>query len=370
MSRFQIFPGGTSSARDASFPSRGGVVERLLVAICLLAGAACGSSSTTDADGRVTVRVAYFPNLTHAVGLVAVATGQAQEALAPHTVQLTSFSNGPLLIEALLAGEIDLGYVGPSPALNGYVKSRGEALRVIAGASSGGALFVVRPEANITTPADLAGKRIATPQRGGTQDIALRFLTRSQGLRTSDEGGTVTVVPMQNADIVTVFQRGQLDGAWVPEPWGTRMVKEAKATVWFDERSRWPDGRFATTHLIVATRFLEQHPAIVKAFLGAHVDATLYVQSNPEDAKTIANREIARITTAALPADLIDAAFRNIDFTWDPLVASVDVMADHAFQLGFLGDTSPDLQGLYALGPLNEVLRDKGLPPVAEGGGR
>jgi NitT/TauT family transport system substrate-binding protein len=318
----------------------------------------------------VTVRVAYFPNLTHAVGLVAVATGQAQEALAPHTVQLTSFSNGPLLIEALLAGEIDLGYVGPSPALNGYVKSRGEALRVIAGASSGGALFVVRPEANITSPADLAGKRIATPQRGGTQDIALRFLTRSQGLRTSDEGGTVTVVPMQNADILTVFQRGQLDGAWVPEPWGTRMVKEAYATVWFDERSRWPDGRFATTHLIVATRFLEQHPAIVKAFLGAHVDATLYVQSNPEDAKAIANREIARITTAALPTDLIDAAFRNIDFTWDPLVASVDVMADHAFQLGFLGDTSPDLQGLYSLGPLNDVLRDKGLPTVAEGGGR
>ena len=148
------------------------------------------------------------------------------------------------------------------------------------------------------------------------------------------------------------------------------MVQEAGATVWFDERMRWPEGRFATTHLIVATRFLEQHPDLVKAFLGAHVDATLFVQSNPEDAKTIANAEIARITTAELPARLIDAAFGNIDFTYDPLTASVDVMADHAFQLGFLGATRPDLRGLYVLGPLNEVLREKGLPPVADGGAR
>lgn len=370
MSRFQISPAGTPSTPDASPRLRGAVVVRLLAALCLLTSGACASPSTTDADGRVTVRVAYFPNLTHAVGLVAVASGRAQEALAPHTVQLTSFSNGPLLIEALMAGEIDLGYVGPSPALNGYVKSRGEALRVIAGASSGGALFVVRPSANITSPADLAGKRIATPQRGGTQDIALRFLAKNAGLRTSDEGGTVTVVPMQNSDILTVFQRGQLDGAWVPEPWGTRMVQEAGATVWFDERSRWPDDRFATTHLIVSTRFLEQHPALVKAFLGAHVDATRFIQSNPAGAKTLANTEINRITTAELPAPLIDAAFDNIDFTWDPLTTSVDVMADHAFQLGFLGTTQPDLRDLYVLGPLNEVLREKGLSPVVHGSAR
>lgn len=370
MSRFQISLAGKPSTCEAFPRLRGGDVVRLLVGLSLLVSGACAAPATTDADGRVTVRVAYFPNLTHAVGLVAVATGRAQEALTPHTVQLTPFSNGPLLIEALLAGEIDLGYVGPSPALNGYVKSRGAALRVIAGASSGGALFVVRPEANITSPADLAGKRIATPQRGGTQDIALRFLARNAGLRTSDEGGTVTVIPMQNSDILTVFQRGQIDGAWVPEPWGTRMVREAGATVWFDERTRWPGERFATTHLIVATRFLEQHPAIVKAFLEAHVDAALFVQSNPVDAKTIANSEIARITTAELPAPLIDAAFDNIDFTWDPLTTSVDVMADHAFQLGFLGDTRPDLRALYVLGPLNEVLRGKGLAPVPDEGGR
>ncbi len=370
MSRFQISPAGTPSTRDDALRLRGAAVVRLLVGLCVLTSAACASPATTDADGRVTVRVAYFPNLTHAVGFVAVATGRAQEALAPHTVQLTSFSNGPLLIEALLAGEIDLGYVGPSPALNGYVKSRGEALRVIAGASSGGALFVVRPEAAIASPADLAGKRIATPQRGGTQDIALRFFAKHAGLQTSDEGGSVTVVSMQNSDILAVFQRGQLDGAWVPEPWGTRMVQQAGATVWFDERSRWPDERFATTHLVVATRFLEEHPALVKAFLGAHVDATLFVQSNPADTKTIANREIARITTAELPADLIDTAIQRIDFTWDPLTASVDVMADHAFQLGFLGGTRPDLRGLFALGALNEVLREKGLPSVADGGER
>lgn len=370
MSRSHISAGvATKARRTSSCLLRRRVID-LLAGLCLLTSGACASPGATDAEGRATVRVAYFPNLTHAVGLVAVSTGKAQAALAPHKVQVTSFSNGPLLIEALLAGEIDLGYVGPSPALNGYVKSRGAALRVIAGASSAGALFVVRPEAHITSPADLAGKRIATPQRGGTQDIALRFLARSAGLRTSDEGGTVTVVPMQNPDILTVFQRRQLDGAWVPEPWATRLVQEAGATVWFDERSRWPDGQFATTHLIVATRFLEQHPAIVTAFLRAHVEATLFVQAQPDDAKAIANREIARITAAPLPATLLDAAARNVDFTYDPLRASVDVMADHAFQLGFLGDAPPDLRGLYALGPLNDVLREKGLPPIADGGGQ
>lgn len=341
---------------------------RLILGLCLLAATACGSSPA--GDGPVDVTVAHLPNLTHAAALVAVGDGSLTKALAPHALDVKAFSAGPALIEALLAGDVDIAYVGPSPALNGFVKSRGAALRVIAGASSGGALFVVRPDAGIRTPADLAGKRIATPQRGGTQDIALRFLVRGAGLKTSDEGGTVSVMPMQPADILTVFQRGQIDGAWAAEPWGTRLIQEAGATVWFDERTRWPEGRFATTHVIVATRFLEQHPDIVRAFLRAHVDATRFVTDHRAEAQTMANAEIKRITTAALPARVLDTAFGLVDFTWDPLVATVAVMADHAFQLGFLGDAPPDLRQLYALEPLNDVLREKGLPPVAGGSTR
>jgi NitT/TauT family transport system substrate-binding protein len=337
--------------------------------LALIGTGACTTSATQDMDGPVTVRVGYFPNLTHAAGLVAVATGAAQEALAPHRLAVTPFSAGPALIEALLAGELDIAYVGPSPALNGYVKSRGAALRVIAGASSGGALFVVRPEARIASPADLDGKRIATPQRGGTQDVALRFLVRSHGLRTSDQGGPVHIVPMQNADILRVFERGQLDGAWVPEPWGTRLIQEAGAILWFDERTRWPDGQFGTTHVIASTRFLERHPGVVKAWLGAHVDAVQLVRDHTDETRAIVNTEIGRITTASLPTELLEAAIRHIDFTYDPLPASVSVMADHAFQLGFLGDTAPDLRDLYALDLLNDVLHERGLPPVADGRG-
>ncbi len=343
---------------------------RLLLSLCLLAVTACGPPPPSGVDGTGVLRLAYLPNLTHTVGLVAVATGDLRKGLAPHGLTVTAFSAGPQLIEALLAGEVDIAYVGPSPALNGFVKSRGEALRVIAGASSGGALFVARPEAGIRTAADLAGKRIATPQRGGTQDIALRFLARGAGLATADEGGTVTVMPMAPADILRSFQRGDIDGAWVAEPWCTRLVQEAGATVSFDERTRWPDGRFATTHVIVATRFLDAHPALVRAFLRAHVDATQFVNAHPDDARTIANAEIARITTAALPARVLDVAFGNVDFTWDPLPPTVAVMADHAHQLGFLGDAPPDLSGLYALDPLNAVLREKGLPALAASGGQ
>ena len=343
--------------------------RRLAIVALALLTAACGRGSQAE-GGTPTLRLGYFPNLTHAVGLVAVADGSVARALAPAaSLKVTAFSAGPQLIEALLAGELDIAYVGPSPAVNGYVKSRGAALRVIAGASSGGALFVVRPEARITSPADLAGKRIATPQRGGTQDVALRFMARDAGLATSDQGGPVTIVPMAPADILTAFQRGDIDGAWMAEPWVTRLVQEAGAVVWFDERSRWPEGRFATTHVVVATPFLEQHRDLVKAFLRAHVDATGFVTTQSADAQATANREIARITTAAIPPAVLASAFGHIDFTYDPLVASVAVMADNAFQLGFLGATRPDLRAYYALDPLNEVLREKGLPPVGVPGG-
>lgn len=343
--------------------------SRLALGALALGVAACGGGSQAEGS-KPTLRLGYFPNLTHAVGLVGVANGSVAKALAPTAdVKVTAFSAGPQLIEALLAGEVDIAYVGPSPAVNGYVKSRGEALRVIAGASSGGALFVVRPTAGISTPADLAGKRIATPQRGGTQDVTLRFMVRGAGLQTSDQGGSVQIVPMAPADILTAFQRGDIDGAWMAEPWVTRLVQEAGATVWFDERTRWPDGRFATTHVVVATPFLERHRDVVKAFLRAHVDATTFVNGSPVEARTIANQEIARITTAAIPEPVLVSAFGHIDFTYDPLATTVAVMADHAFQLGFLGTSAPDLRGYYALDPLNEVLRERGLPAVGEAGG-
>lgn len=362
-------------------------IRRLLSAKVLLALlalgllAACGGapavSQPTSAPGAAPagapgaalpeqVRLAYFPNFTHAVALVGVARGSFQEALGQNVkLDVKTFNAGPALIEALFAGEVDIGYIGPNPAINGYVRSKGEALRIIAGASSGGALFIVRPEANIKEAKDLDGKTFATPQLGGTQDVALRYLVQETGLKTADQGGTVTILPTQNPDILTLFQQGRIDGAWVPEPWATRLILEANGQVFIDERDIWPDGKFVTTHVIVSKNFLDQHPQTVSAFLGAHVDTVEFIKANQDETKRIINDEIERITTRGLPTEVLDKAFTTTDITYDPLVRTLFVSADHAFALGFLGDTKPDLSGIYALEPLNAVLAEKGLPPVA-----
>jgi NitT/TauT family transport system substrate-binding protein len=311
------------------------------------------------------VRLGYFPNLTHAVALVGVARGTFQKALGSNvTLQPKIFNAGPAEIEALFANEIDIGYVGPSPATNGYVKSKGQALRIIAGAASGGVLFVVRPQANIKSASDLAGKRIATPQQGGTQDVAFRYYLLNHGLKSADRGGNVQIVPTDNPNILTLFKEGRIDGAWVPEPWATRLIVEGKGQVFLDERSLWPGGKFVTTDVIVSTRFLTQHPDLVNKFLQAHVETVEYIASNVASAKSLVNSEIKRITGKALPSQELDQAYNNLDITYDPISGSLQEGADHAYALGFLGSSKPDLNGIYYLGPLNQVLLSKGLAQV------
>ena len=342
---------------------------RLLALAMLLAVmlAACGSTSGTgDSGGQVSVRLGYFPNLTHAVALVGVARGTFKNALGPKVnLETKIFNAGPALVEALFANEIDIGYVGPSPAINGYVKSKGEALRIIAGASSGGALFIVRPQANIKSPRDLAGKKLATPQLGGTQDVALRYYLQQHGLQTADKGGNVQIVPTDNPNILTLFKTGKIDGAWVPEPWATRLLVEGKGQVFVDERSLWPNGRFVTTNVIVSKNFLDQHPDLVKKFLQAHVETVQYIQSDPTGAKSIINSEIQHITGKGIPTKELDESFSNVDVTYDPLTDTLAQSADRAYALGFLGSSKPDLSGIYDLGPLNQVLTSKGLAPIA-----
>jgi NitT/TauT family transport system substrate-binding protein len=315
----------------------------------------------------VTVRLGYFPNLTHAVALVGVARGTFQKALGSNvTLQTKIFNAGPAEIEALFANEIDIGYVGPAPAINGYVKSNGQALRIIAGAASGGALFIVRPQSNIKSANDLAGKKIADPQQGGTQDVALRYYLLNHGLKAADKGGNVQIVPTDNPTILTLFQEGRIDGAWVPEPWATRLVVEGKGQVFVDERSLWPGGKFVTTDVIVSTRFLTQHPDLVNKFLQAHVETVQYITSNPDSAKSLVNSEIKRITSKALPSQELDQAYTNLDITYDPISSSLQEQANHAYALGFLGSSQPDLNGIYSLGSLNQVLLSKGLAQIQQ----
>lgn len=328
--------------------------------------AAPASTAAAPTGVPVTVRLGYFPNVTHAAALVGIGRGMFQESLGPNVrLDTKTFNAGPALIEAMFAGEVDIAYIGPNPAINGYVKSKGDALRIVAGATSGGAALLVRPEASITGPQDLAGKKLATPQLGNTQDVALRYYLQQNGLQTADKGGTVQIVPTQNPDILRLFQQGQIDGAWVPEPWAARLILEGKGKVFVDERDLWPNGRFVTTNIIASRKFLDAHSDIVTNFLKGHIDAITFLTSDPEQAKQIVNREIERITMRGLPPEVIDAAFKTMEATYDPLAATLFVSADHAFALGFLGDTKPDLGSIYDLRPLNEALQARGLATIA-----
>jgi NitT/TauT family transport system substrate-binding protein len=337
------------------------------VGIIFIVLVACAPPPGTPLDGAppVTIRVSYFPNITHSQALIGIANGAFQQSLGARArIDPKIFNAGPSEIEALFAGEIDLGYIGPNPAINGYVKSKGEALRIVAGATSAGAELIVRSDAGISSAADLAGKRIATPELGNTQDVAARNYLSTNGLKLREKGGNVTILPTKNADILTLFLKKEIDAAWVPEPWGARLVREAGGQVLVDERTLWPDGKFVTAHLIVSTKFLKSNPDLVKQWLDAHVDVTRWILANPAEAKNIANKELERLTGKGLAAEVLDDAWQRMEVTYDPISASLLKSADNAFAMGFLGKDKPDLGEIYDLKLLNEVLTAKDLPSV------
>lgn len=343
--------------------SSGRIATIVLFSALFLALAGCGQDSSDDGK---TVRLGYFPNLMHAAALVAIERGTFQQALGPSVkLKPVIFNAGPAEITALFADQIDIGYIGPNPAITGYVQSHGQALRIIAGAASGGAFFIVRPGTNIHTPADLSGKTLADPQLGGTQDVALRFYLQQHSLRPADKGGTVRITPTDNATILTLFKQGKIDGAWVPEPYATRLINEAGGQVFVDERALWPDGKFVTTDVVVNTKFLERHHDLVKKFLQAHVETVQYILSNPDAAQTIINNALKTLTSKPLTTQELHQAWANFAVTYDPLASTVRESADREYALGFLGARKPDLSGINSVGTLNEVLRTEGLATVS-----
>jgi NitT/TauT family transport system substrate-binding protein len=335
-----------------------------LVATLLLSLALAGCARNPDKPSAAKIRVAYFPNLTHSQALIGISRGDFAKALGPSvTIDAKLFNAGPSVIEALFAGQIDLAYIGPNPAITGYVRSKGAALRVVAGATSGGAGLVVRPQAGIRSAADLSGKRIASPQLGNTQDVALRAYVAANGLRMTEKGGTVQVIPIDNPSILDLFRRGDIDGAWVPEPWTSRLIVDGGGTLFLDERSLWPNGDFATAIVIVSKPYLDAHPDLVKAWLQVHVALTLWEVSHPEEAKSLANEQIQVATGKALTAAVLEGAWSRERVTYDPIGSSITQSAKAAFAAGFL-DQEPDLSGLLDLTLLNQVLAGQGLPAV------
>jgi len=251
-------------------------------------------------------------------------------------------------------------YIGPNPAIQGYVRSNGEALRIIVGATSGGASLVVRADSGIQKPEDFHGKKIASPQQGNTQDVALRAWLLAHGMKTIDKGGDVQVIPMANPDQLTLFLKKELDAAWAPEPWATRLVREGNGRFFLDERELWPKGQFITSHLIVGTKFLHDNPELVKKWLRAHVELTDWINGHLPEAKKILNQQVQAETGKALPPAELDEAFGRMQVTYDPLSSSLITAAKSSFDAGFLGRQMPDLSRLYDLTLLNQVLAEKG----------
>jgi NitT/TauT family transport system substrate-binding protein len=333
------------------------VNRRLCIAILL-----CLASSSVLAQGSArTVRVGAYPNITHSQAMVGKANGFFEKALGPGVkVEWKTFNAGPAAIEALFAGAVDMTYIGPNPAIQGYVRSNGEALRIVAGATSGGAALVVRNDSGIQKPQDFHGKKVSSPQQGNTQDVALRAWLLVHGMKSVDKGGDVQVIPMANPDQLTLFAKKELDAAWAPEPWATRLIREGNGRLFLDERDLWPKGQFITCHLIVSTKFLHENPELVKRWIRAHVELTEWINAHLPEAKKILNQQLQAETGKALPAAELDEAFSRLQVTYDPLRASLLTAAKSSFDAGFLGHQMPDLSRLYDLDLLNQVLAEKG----------
>src|SRR5918996_1536320 len=343
------------SARSA--PRRALVMLAAIAAVGLVAPGVAGASPK---QGSVTLRLGYFPNVTHASAIVGVESGLFREKLGNRAqLDTSTFNAGPQVVEALNSGALDASYIGPNPAINAFAQSNGEAVQIVSGATSGGAFLVVKP--SIKGAKDLDGKKIASPQLGNTQDVALRTYLKKKGFKTDTAGGgDVSIVPQENAQTLDLFKQGEIDGAWVPEPWATRLQDEGGGKILVDERKLWPEGRYVTTHLIVRTEFLKDHPDVVKRLVEGQVAANALIGSDPTRAQQLVGQGIDKATGKPIPAELVTASFENLVFTNDPIASSLRKSAKDAEAVGLLKPVN--LKGIYNLKLLNQVLKDQGQP--------
>jgi NitT/TauT family transport system substrate-binding protein len=342
-----------------------GLVMAVVIAIAGgLSG--CSTNTTNTAENKITkVRIAHFPNITHSQALVGRANGQFQKALGDSTtIEWKTFNAGPAEIEALFAGEVDIGYIGPGPAINGYTKSKGD-LQIIAGATDAGAILITRKDLVLKNVGELSGKRVAVPQFGNTQDLSLRHILQENGLQDTTKGGTVEVRQADNPDIKTLLDKGEIDAALVPEPWGARLVSEVKANILLDQKQVWRDGSYTTAVVVANTKFIKEHPDVIEKFLRAHVELTDYINQNPEPAKQMVNEQIKELTGKPLAKEILDSAFTRLTVTNDPEKDSVVDFVKLSVDAGFI-KTAPDLKDLFNFKILNKILKEKGLKEIAD----
>jgi NitT/TauT family transport system substrate-binding protein len=309
---------------------------RLRILICsVLSAIACARAE------KIVLRVGYFPNVTHAQGVIGSQTtregrGWFEQRLGPDVVvQWFPFNAGPSAMEAVFAGSIDLTYVGPNPALNAYIRSGGDEIRVLAGAAEGGAALVVPADGRIKTAADFRGRKLATPQFGNTQDVAARAWLKKQGFRITQSGGDVFVLPTANPDQLALFSAGQIDAVWTVEPWVSRLEQEAGGRVFLDQ----PD--VVTTLLVSSVRLLKEHPDLARKFRAAHVELTAWINAHGAEARTIICSGLSADMHRRVPPGLVESAWRRLHFTAALSADQLAGVVKDAQGVGFLRNAIP-----------------------------
>ena len=294
------------------------------------------------------LRIAYFPNIGHAIPIVGMEMGFFSEKINPNVeIQSRIFDSGPQVIESLFANSVDIAYVGPGPAINGFLNSENNNVRILSGAASGGASFIVHPNSEINFASDFAGKKIAAPQIGNTQDVSLRNYLSENNLKTAEKGGSVIVYNIANPDIYTLFVKGDIDGAWVAEPWATILETELGGHRLFVEDDLWPDKQFASVLLIANIDYVEKNPEIISNFLLSHHETVKWINDNPVETRNIFNSFLKSHLGQSLSDDVVDISLSHIEITSDPIPDSVYSFAEQANILGYLGRNGYDLSEIF-----------------------
>jgi len=355
--------------------SRLGLVGGMMMAAAIVASAALAGCAAQPAAGEAApsattepaaeLRLGYFANVTHAPALVGLEEGILEESLGDTKLTTQVFNAGPAAIEALSAGAIDATYIGPNPSINTFIQSGGQSAHIVAGAATGGAALVVRD--GIDSAEDLEGTTLATPQLGNTQDVAARSWLADEGYVTDTTGGgDVHITPTENAQTLTLFQQGALDGAWLPEPWVSRLIVDAGAHVLVDEADLWEDGAFPTTVLLVRAEFLDEHPETVEALLEGHLASVAWLDEHADEAPAVINAALEAETGKPLADEVITRSLEHVTFSADPHAETFETLVENGLEAGTQKDGSID--GLFDLRLLNGLLEADDAEPVSAGG--
>ena len=322
------------------------LIGAVIVVIGIIAFVGFTQSSVNYSENNI--RVAFFPSVVHAVPIIGMETQTfANNLNADLDIQVKIFDSGPQVIESIFSNSVDIAYVGPGPVINGFLKSDGNDLKILAGAASGGASFVIQKNSGLDLIENYSGKRIAAPQISNTQDVSLRHYLAENGLITAEKGGDVFVLNIANPDIYTLFAKGDIDGAWVPEPWATMLVEELDGVRLFDEHEFWPENQFSSVLLIGRSDYIEKNPEIIKKWINANEKTAQWINNHPDESKKLYNEFLNSYMGRTLPQNIVEKSFSNIIITSEPLENSVYTFAERADALGYLGRDGYSLDGIF-----------------------